>query len=205
MVLSMHACHQWKEGGFSRRRLTCDSLHASLFGTIFHLFHVKLAQRLLIRSVVRIGFPFPLLSLLSFSHSSCLSFSASTNITLLFPLILPSFFSFNLGQAGVQAPRIYSLGFSVHISYCNLVTPSQGTPVVHLSFFSLSSLPLPLPSPSLQLYSFPTHALSTFTPLHDRFRCQDPLSRVGGERHARCTVKARGMRAQVALPVSFFL
>lgn len=160
MVLSMHACHQWKEGGFSRRRLTCDSLHASLFGTIFHLFHVKLAQRLLIRSVVRIGFPFPLLSLLSFSHSSCLSFSASTNITLLFPLILPSFFSFNLGQAGVQAPRIYSLGFSVHISYCNLVTHHHKG---HPSFISLSSLSHPYLSlrPPLPFNSIPSpHTLS---------------------------------------------
>ncbi len=43
---SMHAS-RWKESGYN----------ISLFGNIFHLSQVKLAQRLLIRSVVRIRLP----------------------------------------------------------------------------------------------------------------------------------------------------
>lgn len=64
--------------------------HVSLFGKIFQLFQVKLAQRLLIRSVDRIGFP---VTLLSFSFKVPLVLCCNEHHSA-FPSHFPFFFLF---------------------------------------------------------------------------------------------------------------
>src|SRR5216684_4330958 len=102
-----------KERGFSRRRLSEIASLLLLIGNNFHLFHVKLAQRLLIRSVDRIRLTPSLL--LPFTLSLVLLIQTVTySVRLELQTLLLFFLSFfSSGQAGAQAPRIYSLGFSV--------------------------------------------------------------------------------------------
>ncbi len=102
-----------KERGFSRRRLSEIASLLLLISNKFHLFHVKLAQRLLIRSVDRIRLTPSLL--LPFTPSLVLLIQTVTySVRLELQTLLLFFLSFfSSGQAGAQAPRIYSLGFSV--------------------------------------------------------------------------------------------
>ncbi len=103
------------------------------------------------------------------------------SLSLSFPLF--SFPFFSTGQVGVRAPRIYSLGFSVHISFGNTYSsiisdcPSQGPPVVHSSSFSLVSSSS-FPSPFLVFPSTPSLPRTRALRLCRLFRMPSyPLSR----------------------------